>query len=149
MNLIKKLVEFLKPFRDLIVIVTALIAAGYAAITYFATSEQLAKAEADLKQLQTTQHDSAISALKELKCVNGLNRELIRAELEEFRVSTLLRANVADSERLRGRDDADIQIILANLTNTRETLIDQLRGVSEEKQAALKALRENHCAGTT
>ena len=44
MQVINRLIEVLKPFRDLIVIVVALASAGYGAITYFATADQLATA---------------------------------------------------------------------------------------------------------
>lgn len=148
MQWIKKLVAFLKPFRELIVIVVALVGAAYGAVSYFATADQLAKAQAELKELQESKHDAALDALKELKCINRLNRELLRAELQEFRLTTLLQKNLLDSEKLRGNSTDFARENLVILSAHRETLANGLRTADTKKQEVLAALRDNTCSGT-
>ena len=148
MKLIKKMVELLKPFRDLIVIVTLLAGTAYSAVNYFATSKQLATSEQQLKELQERLHNDALTRLSELQCFNQLNRELIRAELEEFRLSTLLQNNVANSERLRNSEDQAVRIMFENLSTTRATLTRKLAQVSQQKQELLLKLRDGNCPST-
>ena len=148
MQIINRLIEVLKPFRDLIVIVVALVSAGYGAIPYFATADQLAKTKEELERLQTSQHGAAIAALDELRCFNGLNRELLRAELEEFRLTTLLQKNLSDSEKLRGDESEFGRVTLATLSANRDSLTNKLIDADRKKREALGALQNGTCAGT-
>ncbi|OIQ26911.1 MAG: hypothetical protein BM562_16065 [Alphaproteobacteria bacterium MedPE-SWcel] len=146
---ITALVAILKPFRELIVIVVALSSAGYAAITYFATAAQLADAKSELQRLQTTQHGVALTALQELKCNNRLNRELLRAELEEFRLTVLLQKTITDAAAIRSQGGPSVQNVLDSLSSNRDALAFQLQAAGQRKSAALRDLRDNSCSATT
>ena len=52
MNVILKVIGALKPFKELITIVVFLIGSAYAAMTHFATAQQLSDARASLEALQ-------------------------------------------------------------------------------------------------
>lgn len=146
MNVILKVIGALKPFKELITIVVFLIGSAYAAMTHFATAQQLSDARASLEALQKRQHSEALEALNELRCLTELNRSFSRAEADEFRLSTLLEKNLGKTRTLANLTTSFASEELASLEVSRDTIREKLNMVSLTKSQTLLSLTNGTCS---
>jgi len=146
MKFLLKILDILKPFKELITIVIFLGGAAYAAFTYFATAEQLRIARAALEQKLDNQQLAAQASLEELKCLNAHSRDLLRSQIEEVGLRSVLERNLQKSEALRGDDSEFARIELAMLEVNRGTLVNKLTQVETEKKSILLELQNGSCS---
>ncbi|MDU8912785.1 hypothetical protein [Aestuariicoccus sp. MJ-SS9] len=148
MSIVTKTVEILKPFKDLITIVVFLAGAGYGAISYFATAQQLAETQEALQKQLALQHAQAEASLTELKCLNALNRDYLRAQIEEVGLRALLEKNLQKSGLLRDDTSDFARVELASLELSRTSLTAQLSRVNQRRDALLLALQNGDCSNS-
>lgn len=149
MTILEKLVGFLKPIKELILLVVFLAGAAYTAVTYFATADQVAKSqkalEAKLQQMQVANE----AAMAELRCRNALNRDLLAVEIQEVSLRTLLEQNLQKTEQAKLEDSAFARVELARLQATFNSHVISLNKLSDQRTAILADLQNGRCSQTT
>lgn len=146
---LRNLVEFLKPFKELVAIMVFLAGMGYAAFAYFATAQQLLDAraalEGRLERLQVTNKAS----LTEIKCLNELNRDLLRVQIEELSLRAVLQTNLEKAAKFKLMEGEIARVELANLEANRGEHIGRLTALTVRRNEILKALQDGQCSPQT
>ncbi len=149
MKPVRDLIELLNPFKELLTIVVFLIGAGYAAITYFATADQLAQAQIALEQKLDEQLIANKAAMEEIKCLNSHNRGLLQVQIEEVGLRAILEKNVQQTEHFKQMKTSAARVELANLDATRISHIERMTILSNKRTEIISALQNGSCSPQT
>lgn len=149
MNFMKKLIAFLNPIKELIVLVVFLAGAAYTAFTYFATAEQVAKSQKALEDKLAQMQIANQAAMEELRCRNALNRDLLAVQIQEVSLRTLLEQNLQKTEQAKLENSAFARVELARLQANFESHVASLAKLSDQRAKILADLQDGRCSQST
>ena len=149
MKILTKIIEVLKPFKDILTIVIALGTAAYAAVSYFATADQLARTQASLARKLDSQMMQNRASMEEITCLNQHNRALLQVQIEEVGLRAILDKNVERSERFKLMDSEAARIEFAGLQASMTTHIERMSLLANKRADILAALQIGACSANT